>query len=229
VHLDVSAAGHLGSAASSPSARLDAWDVFADAAVAECRPHPPAPAVESVQGVLGERRAGLLVRLVALDDPLRPRAVPRSTLTRSSCTDIRGTPAGPSVPFCHSVVIRLCRYTCTRTGGTSSRNSSEVSASRAFATARRTAATDRLRAARKAHATQCWTADSSTTSNGSARSWPCARPRLRQVHEPCACLRASGKGVVDRNFQLILTQEFFLFSPCAFFFSAAIPARLKCG
>ena len=84
MHLDVSAAGPLGSAASSPSARLDAWDVFADAVVAECRPHPPAPAVESVQGVLGERRAGLLVRLVALDDPLRPRAVPRSTVTRSS-------------------------------------------------------------------------------------------------------------------------------------------------
>ena len=61
---------------------LNAWDALkripqgvADAVVAVGHPHPPPPAVESVQGLTGERRAGL-VGLVALDDPLRPRAAP---------------------------------------------------------------------------------------------------------------------------------------------------------
>jgi hypothetical protein len=59
----------------------------ADAVVEVGHPHPPAvPAVESVQGLLGERRAGLLVGFVTLDYPLRPRAAPRPAVGRCSCT-----------------------------------------------------------------------------------------------------------------------------------------------
>jgi hypothetical protein len=56
----------------TPGMRLSAVHYgVADAVVAV--DHPPAPAVESVQGILGERCAGLLVGLIALYDPHRPR------------------------------------------------------------------------------------------------------------------------------------------------------------
>jgi hypothetical protein len=43
----------------------------------------PAPAVESMQGVLCERGAGPLVGLVALYDPHRPRGVSRTAVARA--------------------------------------------------------------------------------------------------------------------------------------------------
>ncbi len=58
---------------------LDAWDALerspkgvADAVMAVGHPLPPAPAVESLQGVLGERRAGPLVAAGRARYPLVP-------------------------------------------------------------------------------------------------------------------------------------------------------------
>ncbi len=68
------------------SGGLDAWDALerrpkgvADAVVAVGHPLPPAPAVESMQGVLGERRAGPLVGLVTL----RPGGAPRAAVAHA--------------------------------------------------------------------------------------------------------------------------------------------------